>query len=107
MTPSRRLMSLAIDANEAFTKLYDGAFTVVGLVDAALLVQWQMPDAAIIDCKHSNQRLMLVTSDAAPGRVRVVVCEPATEKYQVEMETALDALSVNEVLEAMQKHFVH
>jgi len=108
VTPSEKsLSSLAIDAHIAFNKLYENSSTVAAMMRADELAELNMPDAGIIDCKLSNKRLMLVTNHAEPGRVKLVVANLATEEHMVEKDTTMEAITANDVFEAMQKHFVH
>jgi hypothetical protein len=103
----KRLNSIALDANIAFNKLYDNSLTFAAIMTNESLAKLGVTDAGIIDCKHSNKRLILASIPQDPGKVRLVIGDLTTEEHIVEKETSMELISVHDVLEAMRKHFVH
>ena len=96
-TSIEKVTSLAINANEIFSKLYEQSLTSLSFT----------ANAVLIDCQLSQKRLALMTIDEIPGVLGVAIGAKGTDEAEMLSQLPMATLTSSSILAIMQQHLAH
>ena len=95
-----QLLTLVASASDKFMEIEKQISTTVGLLDQSS----QASNAITVDNIKLGQKLMFIILDAHPDVVGIGVGETGTEEFTFIAQYPLTEISLNSLVELMQKH---
>ncbi|TFY95918.1 hypothetical protein DYL61_00385 [Pseudomonas nabeulensis] len=100
MAIGQQMMMAVAESVSVFTELYDGARVSGGPLNI------QGGYSAVLDCAHTNNRIIVMTADSKPGEFAIAVANKKDGNDDVKHEVLPESqLTTSTLLTYMEAHF--